>query len=678
MSYSEAYGPELIIQHTGQVFPLAQETVTIGADAGNAIILADPEVSAQHAVISWQAETNTYVIEDLASAAGTYINERPVEKPTPLRHGDVLRVGNTIVDVRLEPVAEDVPVLPLEEGPPDDQWTDTVSRSPLLIGIVIVLLAGITVACCILAGTILLSGGKGTPEVVIQSPADGAQITVNSEIILQATASGAKDITILELSVDGALVATATSSDPKGESSLTVSTPWTFTVPGDHEVSAVAHTESGRTSRPDSVKVTAVSAEGEPRPTATPTPEPGQPTNTPTPPPEPTATPKPGETLPPPPQIEYFQASPASITTGGCTTLQWGTVSNATEASIEPDVGGVGTPGSATVCPADTTTYILTAKGPGGTTTASTVVTVVGALADLILDAITFDPNPAVQNQDNEVKITIRNAGAGAAGTFNWEWRAGSDARFDGRLRGLDAGETTVVTVRWKPSVAYARLDTVARVDIDDEVPESDEGNNELWTSVQVLEEEEEGGARTETFLSEAPLDGYRSNDGRGSAKADIFVGNSELSETVGEVVWRGFMSFDVSSIPNGAVVESVGLRFYQAKVGGDPYTKLGRLILDHVDYGSSLDDSAFDTPALDSAILAPQPSLDAWYAFGSPLFDDWLEKDLAAGRTRFQLRLRWEQETDGDGREDYAGIESADDFFGTGNAPELTVTYTQ
>jgi hypothetical protein len=39
-------------------------------------------------------------------------------------------------------------------------------------------------------------------------------------------------------------------------------------------------------------------------------------------------------------------------------------------------------------------------------------------------------------------------------------------------------------------------------------------------------------------------------------------------------------------------------------------------------------------------------------------------------------VRVRWERETDGDGQEDWSSIESPENFFGTGNAPKLTVTY--
>jgi hypothetical protein len=180
----------------------------------------------------------------------------------------------------------------------------------------------------------------------------------------------------------------------------------------------------------------------------------------------------------------------------------------------------------------------------------------------------------------------------------------------------------------------------------------------------------------TVVLQSEGPLDGYRSNDGRGSKKNDILAANAEINPAVGEVVWRGFMSFDLSAIPRQRAIKGAELRFFQVRVGGDPYGKLGRLILEHVAYGNQLDDAAYYVVPMDSFALAPQTQRKTWYVVTAPMLREWIAQDRAEGRSSFQVRLRWEQETDGDGKEDYVSIESPENFFGTGNAPKLTVTY--
>ncbi len=92
-------GPALTVRHTGQEFPLTQAPVTIGRQPDCTVVLADPQVSRQHAAISYQA--GRYIVQDMGSANGTYVNDRRVAAPQALRDGDQLRLGNTIFDVRL-------------------------------------------------------------------------------------------------------------------------------------------------------------------------------------------------------------------------------------------------------------------------------------------------------------------------------------------------------------------------------------------------------------------------------------------------------------------------------------------------------------------------------------------------------------------------------------------------
>ena len=123
-------------------------------------------------------------------------------------------------------------------------------------------------------------------------------------------------------------------------------------------------------------------------------------------------------------------------------------------------------------------------------------------------------------------------------------------------------------------------------------------------------------------------------------------------------------------------MVQSIQLRFYQVDVTGAPYAKLGFPQLQHVDYGSTLNNAAFDTPVLHSATLTPHTGPGQWYNITASDIGDWIEADLAAGRTRTQLRLRFSTETDGDGLQDTASFESGDNYYGTGNVPQLTITY--
>ncbi len=70
-----------------------------------------------------------------------------------------------------------------------------------------------------------------------------------------------------------------------------------------------------------------------------------------------------------------LSASPNSIQQGGSSTLTW-TTSNATSVSIDNGIGGVATGGSYVVAPSQSTTYTLTATGPGGTVHCTAPITV--------------------------------------------------------------------------------------------------------------------------------------------------------------------------------------------------------------------------------------------------------------------------------------------------------------
>jgi peptidoglycan-associated lipoprotein len=88
-----------------------------------------------------------------------------------------------------------------------------------------------------------------------------------------------------------------------------------------------------------------------------------------------TNTPQPATTAAP---TVTLQASPSTITNGEHATLTWSS-QNATQLTLSPSVGGVSAQGSTDVNPSQSTTYTITATGPGGTTEASASVTLSAA-----------------------------------------------------------------------------------------------------------------------------------------------------------------------------------------------------------------------------------------------------------------------------------------------------------
>jgi pSer/pThr/pTyr-binding forkhead associated (FHA) protein len=65
-------------------------TASIGRSAANDICIAERHVSRQHAVITYR--DGVFLLKDLGSSNGTFVNDQPVEEPYPLLSGDQIRL----------------------------------------------------------------------------------------------------------------------------------------------------------------------------------------------------------------------------------------------------------------------------------------------------------------------------------------------------------------------------------------------------------------------------------------------------------------------------------------------------------------------------------------------------------------------------------------------------------
>jgi len=81
---------------------LTQATTTIGRLPDNSLRIDNLAVSGHHAKIYWN--DGHYVIEDLGSLNGIYVNDKRVGKAT-LIHGDQVKIGNHNVEFRNEGTA---------------------------------------------------------------------------------------------------------------------------------------------------------------------------------------------------------------------------------------------------------------------------------------------------------------------------------------------------------------------------------------------------------------------------------------------------------------------------------------------------------------------------------------------------------------------------------------------
>jgi YD repeat-containing protein len=85
--------------NAGKSFALKVES-RLGRHPENDIIIEDLKISRRHAVIQWV--DNQYMISDLGSANGTFINSERIAAPTKLENGDMITIGNTHLNVQVK------------------------------------------------------------------------------------------------------------------------------------------------------------------------------------------------------------------------------------------------------------------------------------------------------------------------------------------------------------------------------------------------------------------------------------------------------------------------------------------------------------------------------------------------------------------------------------------------
>jgi hypothetical protein len=82
----------------GAEFPLGHDEITIGRSSDSAIIIRDDYTSTHHArIMLWNGR---WMIQDLDSTNGTFLNGSRVTVPTPIPLGATVKVGATTFELR--------------------------------------------------------------------------------------------------------------------------------------------------------------------------------------------------------------------------------------------------------------------------------------------------------------------------------------------------------------------------------------------------------------------------------------------------------------------------------------------------------------------------------------------------------------------------------------------------
>jgi hypothetical protein len=566
---------KLIEQQSGQEFPLGYELVTIGRHEDNSVVLPDANVSRHHAEITFQGQR--WTIRDMDSANGTHVNGEPILSPHVLRHGDLVRIGHTqfLVEISSAAAHQDTLVerrrapaatAPLV-GPGSRGWIAVVA----VLGVLALAGAAILLGPILFGGEALpatpspeagVGGATALPSPLAEATQPGAEATplptmapslpsptlpppspvpsptpvlptigvfrANPPLIDRGRCTrlewglienanrvllsdigpvgpagkidvcpGDSKVYRLEAAGSGGTTEVSvqvTVQEPRGSIIEYLRVVPSIIAPGacaqlewgkvDNATEAIIEPEIGGVGTPGSMEVcpsestvyelTASSPEGThtARATLIVSADTSQ-----------------------KPVIAFFSARPARVEAGECLTLTWGKVDYATEVTIDNGIGGVATPGETEICPGTTTSYRMTALGPGGTTESQVVAEVspvqLAELADLVIESIVFEPNPCYRVSKCKVRVKVRNDGFLDAGPFVLRWAPEGDEAVpvEWDVPGLAARQETELTYTWLPSRVRESWPTTAMVDVYGQVEEIEEGEgNSRTQEITVLE----------------------------------------------------------------------------------------------------------------------------------------------------------------------------------------------
>lgn len=84
---------------TGTTVALQGQTITLGRAHDSTIVLDDDYASSRHARI-YPDRDGQWIVEDLGSTNGTYMDRNRLTTPTPIPLGAPIRIGKTVIELR--------------------------------------------------------------------------------------------------------------------------------------------------------------------------------------------------------------------------------------------------------------------------------------------------------------------------------------------------------------------------------------------------------------------------------------------------------------------------------------------------------------------------------------------------------------------------------------------------
>lgn len=174
------------------------------------------------------------------------------------------------------------------------------------------------------------------------------------------------------------------------------------------------------------------------------------------------------------------------------------------------------------------------------------------------------------------------------------------------------------------------------------------------------------------TYTSVPDRDGYIWKSGFLHTSARLYAGDNDGLIDADAI--SSVLCFDTGGIGDGAVIESAVLRVYQEDHQGSPYSKIGNLVVDHVTIGADVSLDDYDGGNITANIgTLSTTAVEEWKTLDVTAA---VQNDVTANRPRSEFRIRFSTESNDDNVSDFVIANDGEDSEGTGNLPQLVVSY--
>jgi pSer/pThr/pTyr-binding forkhead associated (FHA) protein len=167
----EMAAPLTLVRGDGAEYGLNSDS-KLGRDPANNIVL-DKDTSASQFHARLDLDKGRIFVTDLGSANGTWLNGKRVTTPTLLKHGDRIRIGNTIFRLKVG----DAPLPPLEPTSPSAPDVKKSVRTSVGVSL------GVTVLIIFCVGMIALAAW-GLPKLLAPEPTRAPTLRATNTLLI--------------------------------------------------------------------------------------------------------------------------------------------------------------------------------------------------------------------------------------------------------------------------------------------------------------------------------------------------------------------------------------------------------------------------------------------------------------------------------------------------------------